>query len=83
MVDAKKPARIQTPKAPDPEMQNEGEGSRSAARRYDEGASKMAASGKVEKLAQEAVQALDGQEGAALREAEKKGKKAQLPLKRR
>ena len=61
----------------DPELQNEGEGSRTGARRYDE-AAEHAAKDKatVEKLAREAKDALDGKEGDELRKAEERGKKA-------
>jgi hypothetical protein len=53
-------------KAPaDPELQNEGEGSRSAARRYDTGAT------------QAAKKAIEGPEGQKLRDAEARGKKHQ------
>jgi hypothetical protein len=60
-----------------PELQNEGEGSRSGARRYDAGA-EQAASDKerTKKLATEAELALKGPEGAALRKAEERGKAA-------
>ncbi|MFT3764424.1 MAG: hypothetical protein QM820_02735 [Minicystis sp.] len=54
---------------------NEGEGNRTAARRYDEGVAETIASGKVDEAAEEAAKALDGAEGEELREAEKKGKK--------
>ena len=60
----------------DPEMKNEGEGRRSAARRYDAGAEKMAQSGKVDELARKAQQALEGKEGEELKRAEADGKKA-------
>jgi hypothetical protein len=55
--------------------QNEGEGSRSAARRYDSGAEKMAHSGKVDTLAQKAKDALGGKEAEELKRAEAAGKK--------
>jgi hypothetical protein len=58
--------------------QNEGEGSRSAARRYDAGAQHAASDPKrVEELAKKAETALDGSEGKALREAESRGKNAE------
>ncbi|MGD0675529.1 MAG: hypothetical protein ABSC94_08935 [Polyangiaceae bacterium] len=61
--------------APDDELKNEGEGSRSAARRYDAGAERAAKNPeRVEKLAREAKEALDGEGGNDLREAEKRGK---------
>ncbi len=53
---------------------NEGEGNRTAARRYDAGVAETVASGKVDEAARQAEEALDGPEGDALREAEKEGK---------
>jgi hypothetical protein len=62
--------------APDP-IKNEGEGSRTAARRYDAGAERAAHdTERTRKLAEEASKALEGPEGKALREAEQKGKAA-------
>jgi hypothetical protein len=56
---------------------NEGEGSRSAARAYDAGAERAAKDAKkVEALAEEAKEALDGPEGEELRKAEQRGKNA-------
>ncbi len=78
MVERKKA----TPVAGKSELKNEGEGSRSAARRYDAGAEKMAKSGKVDELAKKAERALAGKEGGELRRAEAKGKKAELPHRR-
>lgn len=65
------------PKKPaDPELQNEGEGSRSAARRYDKGAEQTAEDPEhVKKAAEAARKALEGPEGKKLREAEERGKK--------
>jgi hypothetical protein len=67
------------PKKPSsPELQNEGEGSRSAARRYDEGAEHAAKDPQhVKKAGQKAAEALEGPEAKALREAEERGKKHQ------
>ena len=60
----------------DPELKNEGEGSRSAARRYDAGAERAAKDAKhVEKAAKEAEEALEGPEGDELRKAEEQGKR--------
>lgn len=60
------------------ELQNEGEGSRSAARRYDAGAEKAAKDPEhVKKAAKEAADALEGAEAKVLKEAEKRGKKHQ------
>jgi hypothetical protein len=54
--------------------QNEGEGSRSADRHYREGVEKTVKSGRVEELGEEAKQALEGEEGDELREAEEEAK---------
>lgn len=60
----------------DPELQNEGEGSRTATRRYDEGVEREGKDEKrVEQLAKEAEEALDGPEGEELRKAEERGKR--------
>jgi hypothetical protein len=62
----------------DPALQNEGEGSRSATRRYDKGAEQAAKDGEhVKKAGEKAAEALEGAEGQALREAEERGKKHQ------
>jgi hypothetical protein len=54
---------------------NEGEGNKTAARRYNEEASKSAAAGTGKKKGPEAAQALDRTEGQQLREAEAEGKR--------
>jgi hypothetical protein len=54
---------------------NEGEGSRSGARAYDEASEKFAKSGKVDEKAREARQAVDGPEGKQLERAEAEGKR--------
>jgi hypothetical protein len=65
-------------KPTDPELRNEGEGSRSATRRYDQAAEQAAKDPEhVKKAAQEAAEALKGPEGKGLREAEERGKKHQ------
>ncbi len=73
------PHNVDPKKAPapaDPELQNEGEGSRSGARRYDQGAEKAAKDPEhVKKAAQAAEKALKGPEGEELRKAEERGKK--------
>jgi len=69
MVDEKKPSEAKKVST-DSGTQNEGEGSRTAARRYDAGAEKMAKSGKVDELGESAKEALDGDEGDELRRAE-------------
>ena len=55
--------------------ENEGEGNKSAARRYDAGVQKTVKSGRVPQKAREAAQALDGPEGAELRRAEEEAKR--------
>jgi hypothetical protein len=61
--------------ATDPELQNEGEGSRSGARRYDAGAERLAKQPeRVKELAEKAKKALEGPEGDELREADRRGK---------
>jgi hypothetical protein len=65
-------------KTVDPELQNEGEGSRTAARRYDQGAEETAKHpDQVKKAAEAAKKALEGPEGEELRKAEAQAKKAQ------
>jgi hypothetical protein len=60
----------------DPELQNEGEGSRTATRRYDQGAEQAAKDvGHVKKAADAAKKALEGREGDDLKAAEERGKK--------
>jgi hypothetical protein len=54
--------------------QNEGEGSRTAARRYNQATEDYARSGKVEPKAREAQEALDSDEADDLYEAEQIGK---------
>jgi hypothetical protein len=61
----------------DPELQNEGEGSRSAARRYDADAERAAADPeRIKELAKKAKDALTGPEAEELRAAEERGKNA-------
>src|ERR1700753_4130312 len=55
-------------------QQNEGEGNKTAAREYNREQQAFVKSGKVEKKAREAEEAIDSDEGDDLREAEKKGK---------
>jgi len=55
--------------------QNEGEGSRSGARDYDQRTRAFVQSGQVEKKAKEAEKAIEGSEGEALRKAEVEGKR--------
>jgi hypothetical protein len=58
-----------------PRQQNEGEGNRTAARRFNEAEQRFARSGKVEEKAKAAERALEGKEGEALKEAELIGKR--------
>ncbi|HEX2942701.1 MAG TPA: hypothetical protein VHO91_16745 [Rhodopila sp.] len=57
------------------EQKNEGEGNHTAARQYNDAQQKFAHSGKVEKGARDAERAVEGPEGASLRQAEEAGKK--------
>lgn len=62
-----------------PQDKNEGEGSRTAAHHYEAGVKRTIASGKVDQLAEEAKDALDGPEGESLRRAEKIGLQGKKP----
>lgn len=53
---------------------NEGEGNKSADRRYREQTKQFVKSGRVKTQAKKAADALDGREGAQLADAEKKGR---------
>lgn len=57
-----------------PQQRNEGEGNKTAARRYNEKTEKFAQSGKVEQQAREAAQAVEGGKGGELKRAERQGK---------
>jgi hypothetical protein len=54
---------------------NEGEGNRTAARKFDEDERRFVKSGKVEEKAREAAKALDGDERKELERAEAEGKR--------
>jgi hypothetical protein len=56
------------------QLQNEGEGNRTADRKYREGVQRHVESGASEPAAEEAERALDGDEAEALRKAEEAGK---------
>ena len=56
-------------------QRNEGEGNRTAARRYNEAQKRFAQSGKVEKKAHEAEEAIEGTERKELERAEAEGKR--------
>ena len=53
---------------------NEGEGNHTAAKEYNEAATRHAHSGKVDQAAKDAEKAVEGKEGDALRRAEEIGK---------
>jgi hypothetical protein len=55
--------------------ENQGEGNREAARRYNEATRKHVKKGDVQQHAQEAERALEGPEKDELQEAEKRGKR--------
>ena len=54
---------------------NEGEGSQTGARQYDEATRAFVASGKVKKAADDAERAVEGPEAESLKKAEEAGKK--------
>lgn len=56
-------------------QKNEGEGNRTAARRYNKDTEEFIDSGKVEKSAEKARRAVEGNEKDALKRAEKEGLK--------
>ncbi|MGE4063006.1 MAG: hypothetical protein AB7E79_06520 [Rhodospirillaceae bacterium] len=58
---------------------NEGEGSRTAAKQYNDATEKFAKSGRVEPAAKEAERAVDGDEAGELARAEKEGKDRAKP----
>jgi len=66
------PAAKQTEGRPGP---NEGEGSQTGARQYDEETRAFVASGKVKQAAEEAVRDVSGPQAAELKRAEAEGKK--------
>ena len=74
MDDSKKRDRADIDRASH-SSKNEGEGSQSGARDYDERTRHFIASGQVDQKAKEAEKALEGKEGAALKKAEAAGKK--------
>lgn len=58
-----------------------GEGNYDATRRYDQGVERSVKKGNVEELAKKAERALEGSEGKELREAEQRGKRAEIAKK--
>jgi len=59
----------------DQAQKNEGEGNKTAARRYNRAATEHARSGKPEKEARDAAKALDGREGEDLERAAEEGRR--------
>ncbi len=56
-------------------LENEGEGSKTGAKHYNDATREFVESGKVDEAARNAQEALDGPEGEELRRAEEEGKK--------
>jgi hypothetical protein len=65
-----------------PGFENEGEGNKTAARNYNKATEEYVHSGKSEKAAADAKKAVDGPEGAKLREAEEEGLKGEPTVKK-
>ncbi|MBI1980541.1 MAG: hypothetical protein HYS63_03075 [Methylocystis sp.] len=63
----------------DMQPQNEGEGSRTAAKQYNEATRKFVESGKVDKAAKDAERAIEGDEAEELKRAEDKGRAHAAP----
>lgn len=63
----------------DEQPQNEGEGSRTAAKQYNEATRKFVESGKVDKAAKDAEQAIEGNEAEELKRAEDEGRSHAAP----
>ena len=63
----------------DDQMKNEGEGNRTADRKYREGARQHAESGASKPAAEEAERALKSDEGDELRDAEQQGREGRTP----
>ena len=57
----------------------EGEGSYTATHNYNEGVQESVQRGDTASLAEDAKEALDGEEGSELREAERRGKAGEIP----
>lgn len=58
---------------------NEGEGSRTAAKQYNDTTKKFVESGKVERAAKDAERAIEGDEAEELKRAEEKGRSHAKP----
>lgn len=73
------PGKAATPEAkhstPERSGPNEGEGSQTGARQYNEATRDFVASGKVKKAAEDAAHAVDGPEAQTLKRAEAEGKR--------
>lgn len=63
----------------DEQPTNEGEGSRTAAKQYNEATRKFVESGKVDKAAKDAEQAIEGEEAEELKRAEDEGRAHAAP----
>ncbi|PWB91917.1 hypothetical protein C5688_02605 [Methylocystis sp. MitZ-2018] len=63
----------------DEQPQNEGEGSRTAAKQYNDATRKFVESGKVDKAAKDAEQAIEGDEAEELKRAEDEGRSHAAP----
>ena len=63
----------------DVQPENEGEGSRTAAKQYNEATRKFVESGKVDKAAKDAEQAIEGEEAEELKRAEDEGRSHAAP----
>jgi hypothetical protein len=57
-----------------PAFENQGEGDKKSAAKYNSDTERFVKQGKVRRAAEVAAKAIDGREGAALRDAEEKGK---------
>ncbi len=68
-------AKRKKPSAAGTDEPNEGEGNRTAARRYNEAQQRFVRKGEVEEKAREAERALDGDERGELERAEGEGKR--------
>jgi hypothetical protein len=63
----------------DEQPKNEGEGSRTAAKQYNEATRKFVESGKVDKAAKDAEQAIEGDEAEEFKRAEDEGRSHAAP----
>ncbi|HEY8126268.1 MAG TPA: hypothetical protein VIF88_12730 [Methylocystis sp.] len=63
----------------DEQPKNEGEGSRTAAKQYNEATRKFVESGKVDKAAKDAEEAIEGEEAEDLKRAEDEGRAHAAP----